>query len=297
MDGGTWVMELPLSSWEQQLSDEQRQQAQLCLESGGVLVFPGLAFSLQSRETPLLAIDDPTDGNSKNVSLDIRCGELRGCSLEGGDRAIASQMMARYSQLARSLVLKLCPGYEQHLLTQRTSWRPIEIEGRLPASWRKDDRLIHVDAFPSSPTGGQRLLRVFTNIHPAGRERIWEVGESFEAVSSRFLTSVPAYSWTWAKLLEVLGITRTFRTSYDHAMLYLHDLMKGDGSYQAEVSRRRLALAPGTTWMTYTDQCSHSAHAGAQALEQTFAVESAGLAFPEKSPYAVLKAAGALVED
>jgi hypothetical protein len=297
MDAGTWVMELPLSSWEQQLSAEEQKQAQLCLESGGVLLFPGLAFSLESRETPLLAMDDPTDGNSKNVSLDSRCGELRGCCLEGGDRAIASQMMARYSQLARSLVLKLCPGYDQHLITQRTSWRPIEIEGRLPASWRKDDRLVHVDAFPSSPTGGQRLLRVFTNIHPNGRERIWEVGEGFEAVSARFLTSVPAYSWTWAKLLEALRITRALRTSYDHVMLYLHDLMKGDSTYQAQVPRQRLRLAPGTTWITYTDQCSHSAHAGAQALEQTFAVERAGLAFPEKSPYEILRAAGALQGD
>ena len=53
------------------------------------------------------------------------------------------------------------------LQKKRTSFRPGAIETRA-LSPRKDDKRLHVDAFPSSPVQGRRIFRVFTNAHPAG---------------------------------------------------------------------------------------------------------------------------------
>ena len=54
-------------------------------------------------------------------------------------------------------------------------------------SVRADDRRLHVDAFPSRPNYGERILRVFTNVNPDGEPRVWRVGEPFEDVAPRFL--------------------------------------------------------------------------------------------------------------
>ena len=47
----------------------------------------------------------------------------------------------------------------------RTSYRPQPAVGR-DVSWRKDDSRLHVDAFPSRPNRGERILRVFSNVNP-----------------------------------------------------------------------------------------------------------------------------------
>jgi hypothetical protein len=47
---------------------------------------------------------------------------------------------------------------------------------------------LHVDAFPSRPIRGERILRVFTNIHPDSTQaRVWRVGEPFEDIARRYL--------------------------------------------------------------------------------------------------------------
>ena len=67
----------------------------------------------------------------------------------------------------------------------KTSLRPVEVSGRRQ-SWRKDDTRLHVDSFPSQPSCGKRILRVFSNVNPDGRPRVWKVGEPFEAVARKF---------------------------------------------------------------------------------------------------------------
>ena len=42
--------------------------------------------------------------------------------------------------------------------------------------------LIHVDNFPSRPSNGDRLLRVFANINPE-RPRVWVTSDAFEALA------------------------------------------------------------------------------------------------------------------
>src|ERR1051325_7627570 len=62
-------------------------------------------------------------------------------------------------------------------------FRALEEQGReLPLHKRND--LLHVDAFPTRPTHGGRILRVFTNLHHS-KMRVWNVGEAFPELASR----------------------------------------------------------------------------------------------------------------
>src|SRR5207249_650859 len=98
---------------------------------------------------------------------------------------------------AAEVIARTAPRYAPHLQTGKTSYRPRPAEQAV--SLRKDDRRLHVDAFPSQPAQGRRILRVFRNIHPAGAPRVWQVGEPFAAYAARFLPGVrslrPGEGW------------------------------------------------------------------------------------------------------
>ena len=155
------------------------------LEAGGLVLLPDLRFEVVPGEAPLIdaAVLAP---KSKNVSLDPATGALSGASLQGPGLAALQAMTARYAAFADALVARLAPGYAPHLKRRRTSFRPGAVAVRA-LSPRKDDRRLHVDAFPSSPVGAERILRVFSNVDPQGRDRVWNVGEQgFEAFARAF---------------------------------------------------------------------------------------------------------------
>jgi 3-deoxy-D-manno-octulosonic acid hydroxylase-like protein len=58
---------------------------------------------------------------------------------------LLSKMVARFADFAQHLVPQLASRYKSGLIRARTSFRPVEIEGRV-TSWRKDDvELNHQD--------------------------------------------------------------------------------------------------------------------------------------------------------
>ena len=116
-------------------------------------------------------------------------------------------MMQRFADAATSLLKDLMPRYADQLQRARTSFRPAEIEGR-SYSVRHDDRLLHVDAFPTRPLHGRRILRLFTNVAPDGAQRKWHIGEPFAAYADRFLPQVkhPLFGSAWA--LRLIGLTK-----------------------------------------------------------------------------------------
>ncbi len=185
------------------------------------------------------------------------------------------------------LIIALLPAYAPYLTVGNTSFRPVEAEGRVQSK-RHDDRLLHVDAFPSRPMQGRRILRVFTNIHPT-QPRIWRVGEPFADVAAHFLPRIKPPLPGSAALLKLLKITKGKRTPYDHYMLGLHDRMKLDDAYQRDVKQVVIEFPPGATWIVYSDQVSHAAISGQHAMEQTFTLPAAAQVRPETSPLAVLE--------
>ena len=256
------------------------------LERGDVVLFPHLPFALSSDEQKLLDAGSVKDG-TKTVKFDPDTGRAWGYA-DGADAAAVKSMMRRYAVATRTLLDALIPGYGAALKIGNTSFRPVEALGR-DQSKRHDDTRLHVDAFPSRPTHGERIMRVFTNVHPGDKPRVWRVGEPFEAVAARFLPKIAAPLPLGAKLMRMTGITKSLRSPADHYMLQLHDRMKLDDAYQATVPHQTIAFAPGSTWMVFTDQVSHAAISGQHALEQTFTLSVDGMAAPDQAPVRVLE--------
>ncbi len=257
------------------------------LESGKVLFFVKLCFSLGDNETRFLS-SAWSNGTAKNISYDPLHAIVRGTDATDADRADIAAMMERYARQARELVERISPRYASRLITGRTSFRPVEITGRA-SSVTKDDTRLHVDAFASQPVQGKRILRVFSNIHPAGKPRVWEIGDGFESALPRFLPRVPRQLPGSAWLLHRLGVTKSRRSRYDHIMLHLHDAMKRDSGYQREATKTRVEFPAGSTWAAFTDQVPHSAVAGQFALEQTFYLPVGAMQNEQLAPLRILE--------
>ncbi len=275
------------ASWEDPVDSTTQARAVAALESGRVLLFPSLAFALELAERQFLT-PEAADSSRKNISFDPASGRCIGTAAGGVDAALLAGMLDRYGRLATRLVRNLLPGYAAELERARTSFRPVEVEQR-PQSVRHDDRRLHVDAFPTRPMRGRRILRVFSNVAPDGVARQWNVGEPFAEFAAKFLPRLrPALPGS-ARALELLGMTKGRRSEYDQIMLGLHDTGKRDEAYQRNAPRTGLAFPSGATWMVYTDQVLHAALAGHFAFEQTFHLPVAALAQPEQSPLRMLE--------
>ncbi len=257
------------------------------LENGKIVFLPRLRFEIEAAErTPVFR--DWSDDASKNISFEASQDLLKGVAETNVDTAVLKRFMARFADMSATFLGALAPHYRDHLELARTSFRPVEIRGRAKSD-RKDDRRLHVDAFPSRPTGGDRILRLFSNINPEGQPRIWRVGEPFEAFARTMMPrvprAVPGASW----LLAGLGITKGRRSPYDHTMLQLHDLAKADEDYQRTMITAEIAFPAGSTWLTFTDQVLHAAIAGQYVLEQTFHLPVSAQQQPQSSPLKVLE--------
>jgi hypothetical protein len=278
------IVTLDLTGWHPALTPEAQQSSVRALEEGGVLVLPHVNFVLTAAERRFLS-PDWSDGRAKNISVDG--ARLKGARGTSADRDDLAAMIARFATQAGTLVTTLFPRYAPYVKRARTSYRPRPAVGRR-VSWRKDDSRLHVDAFPSRPSRGERILRVFSNINPSA-DRVWRVGEPFEAMATTLLPRVRRLLPGAAAALAALRVTRGLRTEYDHLMLGLHDEAKADLAYQKECAQQVVRFAPGTTWLCFSDQVMHAAVSGQYMLEQTIHMPVAALYDRARSPLAILE--------
>ena len=275
---------LPLTDWTGPFETQTKARALSALEGGAVLFFPNLAFALQDSEKQFLDAK-VSDGKAKNISLDHTTGKMQASSLSGEKAEQLAAMIERFGRQATELVHGLFPY--RNVERARTSYRPVQVKGR---SYSKisDDRLLHIDAFPSRPMRGRRILRFFANVAPAS-ERHWHVGEPFEDFARAFLPRVgqhlPGKSWLYDKL----GVTHGRRSLYDELMLSLHDAAKLDSDFQQNSPHQAISFPPGSCWLVFTDMVLHAALGGEFALEQTFHLDVEELAQPERAPIRVLE--------
>jgi hypothetical protein len=279
---------LNTQKWNDVFSAAAQQQAIAELESGQILKLPNLAFALSPEEQVFLS-PEYADPQAKNISYYAVQNRLWGMrNLTDEQHVQLKSMMNRFSCYAVDLIQSLLPRYFTHLMTARTSYRPVQISGR-KTSYRKDDKRLHVDAFPSAPNQGKRILRVFCNINPHGEDRVWRTGESFEKVASQFLPHINKPLPGKAALLRMLKITKSYRTAYDHYMLQMHDRMKADDHYQQHAEQEEVRFAPGSTWIVQTDHVSHAAMQGQYVLEQTFYLPVNAMQDETQAPLRVLE--------
>lgn len=275
------------TKWNDDFTENDQAHAVNQLESGHVLYFPQLPFQLSEDEKAFLT-PEFCDPSSKNIGYNAQQNKIWGVrNLAEDQRSKLKGMLRRYAHYSQTLIQQLLPPYHPHLIQGRTSFRPVQVSNR-KSSYRKDDKRLHVDAFPSSPNQGKRILRVFCNINP-DEDRIWRLGESFEHVAQRFAPTVPKPFPGSAALLELFKITKSRRTLYDHYMLHIHDTMKKDEQYQKTVPQQEVRFSPDTAWIVQTDHVSHAAMVGQHLLEQTFYLPVDAMHNPDLSPLRVLE--------
>lgn len=256
------------------------------LEAGKVLYFPSLPFEPTAQELQKLFTPEIRDPKSRNISLDAN-GRLKGAAGDEAAQQMLTAMMLRFRAQAENLLAAMAPRYMEHVRRGPVSFRPSVVETR-EQSWRADDRRLHVDAFPSRPNRGERLLRVFANVNPEGVPRVWRVGEPFETVARHFLPRVKPYSSWQAKALKALKVTKSLRSEYDHLMLQLHDAMKSDLEYQKNSPQVTMPFPAGSTWVVFSDQASHAAMSGQYMMELTAQLPPDEQYDPQASPLAIL---------
>jgi hypothetical protein len=257
------------------------------LEAGQILFLPRYGFPVPSS---CQALFSPTilRKHSKDVSYSPATAKLYGTVSRGRSLSSLQEMMAGFADFAQKTVTRLLPIYRTGLVPARATFRPIEIETR-PMPWRKDDTRLHIDAFPSSPMQGHRILKLFCNVNPEGQTHLWRIGEPFEQTAGRFLSLIkPPFPFSSAVLM-LTSTTKSRRTVYDHIMLCLQDRMKRDQHYQEEAERAQLEFPADSTWLAFTDQVSHAPTRAQYQLEQTFLLDISRLHDQSTSPLHVLE--------
>ena len=284
----THITSTAITDWHGSPNDAALQAV---IERGGVVVCPALAFDVSDRESALF---DPAIADEQRKSIYIRAGRpgITGTTVAGEPRATLTAMIERYAAQSHALIDGLFPRYDAKRHATGTSFRPRAIGDTASGkalSWRKDDTRLHVDAFPSNPTHGARILRVFTNVHPTTLPRAWRVGETFEAMAGRFLPRTRGLPPGGAWLMHKVGITKRPRSAYDHLMLQLHDLAKDDLAYQRDCPQRAIDFMPRTTWICFSDQVMHAAMAGQYMFEQTYRLPLSCIDDVDASPLRTLE--------
>lgn len=279
----SFVKRISDTSWHQPAPRLDWAQS---LEAGEVLHFNGLLFAIAQSEERLFT-DNLLAPKSRNLSLDSR-GVLKGFQGPEDLKVDLSSFILRFRGLANDLVNSAFPRYCEEIRIAPTSFRPKEVESR-KQSVRADDRRLHVDAFPSRPNYGERILRVFLNINPNGKPRVWRIGEPFEDIANRFIPGIKKYSYWKAKALNAIQVTKSLRSEYDHLMLGIHDAMKQNDAYQKSSPQLTYEFAPHSVWLCFSDQTAHAAMSGQFMMEQTYHLPVSSLYNPSSSPLAVLE--------
>lgn len=266
------------------------------LERGNVLFFRSVPFDLPQTDRDFLLSQKQTGSRfHKNISYRPTQDILKGVSSDSPDRERLHGVMRNFSAQVGQFLSSFLAPYAGKLKMDFASFRPLEEKSRdLPLHKRND--LLHVDAFPTRPTHGARILRLFVNINPSAG-RVWNVGEAFDAfmpglartqkISPPFRGAITRNA---IRAAARIGLPVADRTRYDEYMLYLHDWLKENSDFQQNSPKQQLIFPPGCAWMVYTDGVPHAALSGQYALEQTFIVPIDAFVTPEVAPVRVLEA-------
>jgi hypothetical protein len=271
------------------------------LEFGHILLFTETPFPLNAIDRQfLLDVRQSSARYHKNISYRPGEDRIRGIDRYGIDVETLRDIMRTYSRNVSAFVRTFLSPYAKGVRLDFASFRPIEEQGRkMPLNARND--LVHVDAFPTRPTNGDRILRVFTNIHPT-QPRRWVTGDTFDILAAQMaadcgLSAIARHGRsslqralhqvsTW---FRKMGLRVKHRSPYDRFMLLFHDYLKQNDRFQKASPKYYSSFAPNSTWLVYTDMVPHAVLFGQFALEHTFIVSRSALLWPECAPIHILE--------
>jgi hypothetical protein len=267
------------------------------LERGQFLLFREFPFSFPSEDREFLLAQAWSELRlHKNVSYRPAEDILRGVSGDAVTIGRIQFILRNYSLQVIAFLEKFLSPYAGKWIVDFASFRPIEEERRsLPLHKRND--LLHVDAFPSRPTRGGRILRVFSNLNLT-KPRVWNTTENFESLAKQYaedaglrqIAEDNSYlSRAVHNFAEKLGFSKSGRSAYDVFMLRFHDYLKENGEFQQNCPKIRMEFPPLATWVVFTDGVAHAAMSGQYAIEQTLLIPPSSLVTPQEAPYRILE--------
>jgi hypothetical protein len=266
------------------------------LERGEVAFFDVCPFPLpQGDDMAFLLAQRLASRAHKNISYDPQRGNASGFlrrSSEDAERL--RRLLAEFARSVTTWLARTLPRYSKVWRPDKVSYRPVE-EATRKARLKARNDLLHVDAFPTRPTNGWRILRCFVNVNPT-EPRVWVTSEPFARLLERYgvAAGLPGKSgsdWmhqTREGLMRLFCPSRMPRSAYDAFMLRLHDYLKANEDFQERTPKQFWKFPPGSAWLAITDTCSHAVLRGRFALEHSYFVAPQSQALPDESPAALL---------
>ncbi|WP_052639937.1 Kdo hydroxylase family protein [Zavarzinella formosa] len=231
---------------------------------------------------------------TKDISFDPTSQTFSGRRLPPDAITSAFQdVLNRFSLAAREWLVTTFPEYARGLTPDRVTWRGTEEATRRLRHTARND-LLHIDNFPTRPTQGRRILRLFVNLDPADPQ-VWATSDRFSSLLERFREKQPVpmrsdAEWlaVGARWLRLLKSGWRGRSEYDAMMLRLHHFLKNDHAFQTRATRKIWMFPPGSAWLVFTDSLSYAWLRGRYTLEHSFFVSPEALREPDESPLAQL---------
>jgi len=268
--------------------EEVRSAAELysALEEGNILSFhPAPWYVPPEDQAFLLGVAQTSRSFHKNIAYRPGSDKATGFDKKSvSDPERLRSVLRNFSRAVTAFLRSLLPRYMEGCRIDYASFRAFEEEGR-KLSFKKRNDLLHIDAFPTRPTGGDLILRTFVNIN-ANRPRVWLTSDPFGPLAREY-----AVRAGWPRMARWGRLARLFtrRTAYDRFMLHFHDYLKRNREYQRTCPKYRWEFPPGTAWIAFTDIVPHAVVSGQYALEQTVIVSRRNLLSPACAPAEILK--------
>lgn len=261
------------------------------LERGELVYFPTCPFALSEEDDRHFLLNQQLRSDAEpTISYDPTTGKLKGYRFTTADDAERlAHLLRTFSDTATGWLANQLQSYCGKWSRDRATLRTEEEAIRpLPLSARND--LLHIDSFPSRPTSGRRILRLYANINPT-EERVMITSENFEALLARYQAkyrlpwrSVEEWGQPFSGLQRLLHGDWSGRPAYDSFMLKLQQFLRADEEFQERAPRRFWHLAPNSAWLLFADSLSHGVLRGQFALEHSYYVPVSALGRPERSP-------------
>jgi hypothetical protein len=266
------------------------------LERGEVLFWPTAPFAVPEGDDRAFLLQQRRSGlGHKHICHNPHTGETTGFMRQSAEQAERLRtILANFSRGVTHWLGEVLPRYRGGCEPDRATFRPEEEAIRRVRLNARND-LLHVDAFPTRPARGRRILRIYANLHPTD-PRIWATSEPLPRLLSRYSGRLRRSSVGWMQTLganvrALLHPPQERHSPADLFMLRLHDALKRDVRFQQKGSRRLWRFPPGSAWLVMTDGCSYAELRGQYALEHSFFVAPKVLACPELAPAALIEAA------
>ncbi len=269
------------------------------LERGAIVYFPACPFSLVAGDDRRFLLRRKLSGTlHKNISYDPAAQRTSGCRTSAPQKAARlRRILADFSDQATRWLIQALPGYAACWRLDRAHYRPEE-EALRSLRHTARNELLHLDTFPTRPSHGDRILRLFVNLNDQ-EPQTWVTSESFACLLQRFgrevgLPHMIEAKWSRRLRQSLLGIFQSHhrsRTVYDCFMLRFHHFLKSHEKFQEKSPKRFWTFAPGSAWLLFSDGISHGTLRGQYALDHSYFISPQSLECPEESPAAILERA------